>query len=253
MMRSHIYLALSAITLGSCRGATPATDDMLAIPAGMFTMGCVRALDPTCSDTEEPARELHVPGFHIDRTEVTRAAYRRCMAAGACTPPASPCAGSSWNTPSLARHPITCVDWNQARAFCAWRGARLPTEAEWEKAARGTDGRTYPWGKHEPTCDIAVHAACGAVPHAVGSRPAGASPYGALDMAGNVSEWVFDQYIAYSEPNDQNARNGAPSGAGRVARDDNHDAWHMRVTTRQYLVPSHRDPSLGFRCARSSP
>jgi formylglycine-generating enzyme required for sulfatase activity len=252
MTRSRLYLALLAITLGSCRGGTtPAPDDMVAIPAGAFTMGCVRALDPTCSDIEEPAREIHVPAFRIDRTEVTRAAYRRCTAAGACTPPASPCGGTPWDTPSLARHPITCVDWDQARAFCAWRGGRLPTEAEWEKAARGTDRRVYPWGNSEPGCDTAVHAACGEAPREVGSRPAGASPYGALDMAGNVSEWVSDPYVAYDDPGGRKTLDGARSGAGRVARDDNHDAWHMRATNRNYLAPGHREPNLGLRCAQS--
>ena len=228
----------------ACRGgSTLPRDSMKEIIAGTFTMGCIRSMDPTCSDTEEPAHEVTLATFYIDTTEVTRAAYKQCVAAGSCSPPPRSCADESWDASSLAQYPMTCVDWEQARAFCAWRGLRLPGEAEWERAARGGDGRIYPWGNSKPTCRKAIHAPCGEVPREVGGRPAGASPYGVLDMAGNVSEWVADKYAAYGHGTATN---------GRVVRDDANDAWHMRVTSRGYLVPSYRERTVGFRCARSS-
>jgi formylglycine-generating enzyme required for sulfatase activity len=238
-MNTFTYCVLVAVSLAGCSKRAPTPGQMITVPAGPFTMGCIRDRDPACDATEEPPRRIDVPAFRIDATEVTRAAYQHCVTAGACTPFAAECGAHPPDPAAAARYPVACVSWDQARGFCAWRGARLPTEAEWEKAARGSDGRTYPWGDSKPTCEQAVHEDCDQVPREVGSRPGGASPYGALDMAGNVSEWVADAYAPYD---------GASAPAGRVARDAT-DSWHMRATARNYLVPGYRSPLLGFRCA----
>lgn len=179
----------------------------LPVPSGTFTMGSAAGVgDPD----EHPAHTLTLPGFCMQKTEVTVTDYQACVASGACTP-SDTLPECNAAIPGRGRHPINCVDWNQATAYCAHLGARLPTEPEWEYAARGPDGRTYPWGNSPPTRHLldACDADCVAyamrvhheVKHAmfpgsdgyettapVGSYPFGASPYGLLDMAGNVYE-----------------------------------------------------------------
>jgi formylglycine-generating enzyme required for sulfatase activity len=212
---------------------------MVAIPAATFMMGCDPARDPSCSPTEQPRFRVRVRGFQIDRTEVTQGEYRGCVEARKCTPPVS-----GFDPEQHPRRPVTNVTWEQARTFCLWRGKRLPTEAEWELAARGTDGRLYPWGDERPTCDKAHTNDCGGVPSDVGGRLVGASPFGVLDMAGNVDEWVEDSYAPYGDP----ATRGQPSDE-RVARGGAYDAWHSRSTARNALHAGHHDDLLGFRCA----
>ena len=157
----------------------------------------------TEADDEEKRqhRVVLLDAFWIDRTEVTKAQYQRCVEAGVCAAPS--CSGTG-----KGDHPVVCVSWRDASKYCAWAGRRLPTEAEWEKAARGTDGRKYPWGNQDVVgnllnfCDIncsnswkeaAVNDGY-AETAPVGTYLAGASPYGAWDMAGNVWEWVADWY-----------------------------------------------------------
>ena len=164
---------------------------MLYVPAGAFPMG---SLDGVGQEDEHPQHAVTLDAFWIDRTEITNALYQTCAEAGACR-----VQGMPWYDPQgRPDHPVE-VTWDNAEAYCRWVGARLPTEAEWEKAARGTDGRTYPWGSREPDCETANYLTedhfCvweGASP--VASYPSGASPYGVLDMAGNVAEWVNDWY-----------------------------------------------------------
>ena len=155
-------------------------------------------------------RDIYLDTFAIDRTEVTVGAYRKCVENGPCTEPDT---GKfcNWGGEDREEHPVNCVDWNQARTYCAWRGKRLPREAEWEKAARGTDGRKYPWSQNdepgeqfeftsESKCPDSSPAWANIGVTTTDSRkrrrwdkfPDGASPYGALDMIGNVWEWVWD-------------------------------------------------------------
>jgi len=235
------WLALSAASAlcvpacGSERAATTPAVPMIEIPAAVLPMGCTPARDPECAPTEQPMHRVPVARFRIDRDEVTQSAYAECVSAGACTAPAAPL-----DARARPLRPVAHVTWSQARALCRWRGARLPREAEWELGARGTDGRIYPWGDDAPTCDRAHTRACGAEPADVGGRPRGASPFGVLDMAGNVDEWVDDAYVAY----------GGGSAAGeRIARGGAYDAWHSRSTARNALMPDYHDALLGFRCA----
>lgn len=210
---------------------------MVTIEATRFERGCKPARDPSCGPDEQPAHVVSVARFRIDRTEVTREAFAACARAGGCTQPSR-----ALDPRESPRRPVTEITWAQARDYCRWAGKRLPTEAEWELAARGTDGRIYPWGDVPPTCDRAWTHACGAEPADVGGRPLGASPFGLLDMAGNVDEWVDDLYAPYDRARPNDARQ-------RVARGGAYDAWHSRSTARNALDPSYRDASLGFRCA----
>lgn len=223
--------------------------DWVEIPGGVASVG----RDPVGYRGEALADELpqhvvEVAGFELSRTPVTNAQYAALVAEGGVEPPAD------WvgAEPPVARedHPVTWVDWDDAAAFCAWAGGRLPGEAEWEKAARGTDGRIYPWGD-EPDESRAVvgrgmkHGAT----EAVGSQPDGASPYGLLDMAGNVWEWTATWYGPYSGP----YSGPSPAGSERVLRGGSYASpglrW-ARCASRSRSHPSRRQSHIGFRVAR---
>ena len=223
---------------------------MLYVPAGGFHMGS--GWGPW-DQGQQPQHTVYLDAFWIDRTEVTNAQYQKCTQAGACRVVADM---TGYDPQGKPNHPVE-VTWNDAQAYCQWAGARLPTEAEWEKAARGTDGRTYPWGNARPDCSLATafgkDGACaeGTVP--VGSTPAGASPYGALDMAGNAAEWVNDwfDYEYYSRSTERNPP-GPDSGTSRVVRGGTWDSIPDWVSC------FHRDrwePGAfftGFRCVTSA-
>jgi formylglycine-generating enzyme required for sulfatase activity len=231
--------------------AAPGRAGMVHVPAGEFVMG-----DDGGEEDERPARRVWLDGFFIDRTEVTQADYARCVAAHACQP------ATRYPDPTSPRHPVVGVSWNDAVAFCRFAGKRLPTEAEWEKAARGVDGRRYPWG-NEPDCTRANfgnfqgEGTCEGRnpgrPEPVGSRREGRSPYGADDLAGNVWEWVADWY-RFDYYRDAPARNpaGPPRGEGRVLRGGACCSMFVlpRAANRLRFAPTYRDGDIGFRCAR---
>ena len=221
---------------------------LVYVPAGEFLMGSADADTGAASD-EMPQHAVTLEAFWIDRTEVTAAQYRACVTSGKCGEPR--CAGAG-----KGDHPVVCVSWQDAANYCAWAGRRLPAEAEWEKAARGTDGRKYPWGNASPECAKANYrgkeGGCVGGTAAVGSYPAGASPYGALDMAGNVWEWVNDRYDSsyYSSSPNSNPQ-GPAAGTSRGLRGG---AWYyggnyLRVAGRHYHVPTYQHYGIGFRCA----
>ena len=238
---------------------------MVDVPAGPFWMGCGLASDPACKDDEKPGREVTLPAFRIEKTEVTADRYDECVSAGVCQAPDTGWQRSwNWGRPGRGVHPVRGVSWTDAATYCGWLGRRLPTEAEWEKAARGTDVRMYPWGNEPPTCARASMSSgassdkadwgCGTgTTVAVGSAPSGASPYGALDMAGSVWEWTADWYAAdaYStEPAE--SPDGPSSGTQRVVRGGSFidHAGDLRTGNRPTAEPSQRLVHLGFRCAR---
>jgi len=224
---------------------TPSAPPMLYVPAGEFTMGSDR------NSNEQPVHTVYLDAFYIDKTEVTNAQYRKCVEAGGCDTPVKT---TYYDNADYAQHPVVYVSWNDADAYCQWAGKRLPTEAEWEKAARGTDGRTYPWGEGID-CDHAQYGGCGGGTVPVGSKPKGASPYGALDMAGNVWEWVADWYDSgyYSQSPRRNPP-GPDSGGGRVLRGGSLHG-NQRFTRCAYRVggnPGYWYFYVGFRCAKGS-
>jgi formylglycine-generating enzyme required for sulfatase activity len=246
---------------------------MVWIPAGEFTMGCNARVDSLCFHDEgnRPFR-VYLDEFYIDRHEVTVAEYEACIDDGWCIEPdfGGAC---NWDRSDRRDHPVNCVDWYQARDYCEWAGKRLPTEAEWEKAARGTDGRAYPWGNTGFNGDALVanvadttakriHRAW-AVSESyedgftqtapVETFPEGRSPYGVHDMVGNVWEWVADWYGEYYYRGAPRRNPSGPStGEFRVLRGG---SWfnfpHLnRVGYRGWYLPDTQYGYLGIRCAR---
>jgi formylglycine-generating enzyme required for sulfatase activity len=231
---------------------TPGAGTMIAIPAGGFAMGCNGTVDVDCSSDENPSHLVTLPGYAIDTTEVTNAAYKACIDAGTCPPPGEVCAATvNVNT---ADAPAVCVTWFDAHAYCQFAGKRLPTEAEWEYAARGADGRVFPWGNAAANCTLAAYVDCDSLGE-VGRYPLAASPYGALDMAGNAREWVADfyhpLYYMFSPTNDPP---GFVDGSARIARGGSAGelASMLRVSDRAAYYPSTTDAHMGFRCAADS-
>ena len=200
---------------------------------------------------ETPQRRIYVSAFGIDRTEVTRASWQRCVDAGRCPPPRVGASAALLSEPEM---PVTGVDFHEAEQYCAFVGGRLPTETEWERAARGADGRRFPWGwqyndrfaNHGGAIDGYRYLA------RVGSFPHGASPHGLLDMAGNVWEWTSDHYdpMSYRTGLDVDPR-GAETGGERVTRGGSwrSAAHELRVGLRVPRAAGTSAPDLGLRCA----
>jgi formylglycine-generating enzyme required for sulfatase activity len=214
------------------------SDPMTAVRAGWFDQGHVGG-----EPDETPTRRVTLPDFEIDLTEVTVERYFECVDRGGCRAPAT---ARGCNDRSRPRHPANCVSVEDAAAYCSFVGKRLPSEAEWEYAARGHDQRDFPWGaappggqvcwspwtKHDDTCEV-------------GSFPHGASPSGALDMAGNVMEWTASAYCSYATGRCDATKQVARGGAYLTS------AIFLRAPKRVALSPGSRIPVVGFRCARS--
>ena len=200
---------------------------------------------------EEPVHEVTLDAFYIDQYEVTNEWYADCVAAGGCKPPGCT---ERYGDPDKTNHPVVCVDWYEAMTYCEWRGARLPTEAEWEKAARGTDGRTYPWGEDSPNDQLLNFDQNVGDTTPVGSYPDGVSPYGAYDMAGNVREWVSDWFeweYYWTAPN-QNPQ-GPDTAEAKVVRDFSWSESGSYTASRDKYYTADRGPTIGFRCAAAAP
>ncbi len=236
---------------------------MVLVGAGSFWMGCAPT-DRSCRACETPRHQIYLDGFYLDKNEVTVTDYQRCVSnEGPCTPPEAYDAAHSWKKycnwgrSRGGDHPINCVTWHQAKAYCSWTGKRLPTEAEWEKASRGTEERIYPWGMHSPSnraCWKRQDSGLGTCP--VGSYPEGGSAYGALDMAGNVYEWLSDWYGQryYLVSSARNPK-GPATGRTRVVRGgswSSFNAWFLRISYRVTYPPLVGRNYIGFRCARST-
>ncbi len=258
--------------------------DMILIPAGEFEMGgdadqaltiCQEIYDPyydfaQCGsnmfEDEDPIHLVYLDEYYIDKYEVTIADYQVCVEEGICNLPtkfSSYSRDEYYGNPEYADYPVIYVNWYDAQTYCEWRGARLPTEAEWEKAARGSDGRMYPWGSNH---DGRLGNFCGSkfehvgglsdtVP--VGSYPEGASPYGVMDMAGNVFEWTADWYgYNYYENSPNENPTGPTDGSQRVMRGSNFECRYVftvHITERFGQFPNITYDYDGFRCAASGP
>jgi formylglycine-generating enzyme required for sulfatase activity len=224
---------------------------MLLIPAGSFTMGSANG-----QADERPPHPVTLTDFFIDETEVTNAAYRECVAAGNCTPPqvtSSTTRANYFTRPEFANFPIIQVTWQQAVDYCTFRGKRLPTEAEWEYAARGDTNRVFPWGDEFELARVPAR-----VPDTVevGTLD-NASVFGVKDMAGNAGEWVADWYAAdFYVSSPANNPGGPETGRLKVYRGgsfDNPDGIFYTTTRRYKQGPGFRDVDIGFRCAADVP
>ncbi len=236
------------------------------IPAGTLRMG---GLDVRRAPKEIPEHDVSLDAFWMDQLEVTNAMYGLCVTAGECTPPQnfkSQRRPSYFDNPEFKDYPVIYVTWGQASTYCAWAGRRLPTEAEWERAGRGDDFRTFPWGEDKADGRLANFNMLAGDTSRVGSFPAGASPYGVLDMAGNVAEWVNDYYSHdYANAATSNPTGPATSASlHRVVRGGSlGDAEiNIRVSKRSSVLGSNLSiapgsrsylgdfsPRIGFRCA----
>jgi formylglycine-generating enzyme required for sulfatase activity len=237
---------------------------MVMIPAGTFPMG-VPSGDRDGGRDEYPRHDVFVDAFWIDKFEVTNGRYWEFVKATGHRVPQNPTnpTRNLWEsghmTDSVAERPVINVDWFDAEAYCTWAGKRLPTEAEWEKAAKGTSDRRFPWGNVEPTAKHLNYnqrwiGERTLMP--VGSYEAGKSPYGVYDMAGNVWEWVNDWYDArYYETSPFKNPKGPQEGSKKVIRGAGwqNETPTVRIFTRVESDPTVRNESTGFRCATDAP
>lgn len=225
---------------------------LVYVAQGEFEMGSNNG-----NPNEQPTHKIILDAFWIDQTEVTNKMYAACVLAGACTPPvntSSALRSVYYSNPEFDNYPVVYVSWNDANTYCSWAGRRLPTEAEWEKAARGADARIYPWGNNEPGDDLLNYKNNIGDTTRVQNYPNGISPYGANDMAGNVWEWVSDWYSEYYYGNSPSSNPlGPSSGVYRSMRGGSwlYDDDFARSAYRTANTPDVTFNNLGFRCAAS--
>jgi formylglycine-generating enzyme required for sulfatase activity len=254
---------------------TAAPADMLLVPGGPFTMGANEGGE----EDEHPAHTVTVDAFYLDRTEVTNAAWSECVAARVCRPK-SDAVRTKHPDFDGPKQPVSGISWDDATAYCAWKGKRLPREAEFEKAARDTDDRRYAWGNDPPSHERTVFSS--GRPEDVGTHPSGRGPYGHDDLAGNVWEWMQDEYDPYAYRR-AGAASGRPGTCAEIttAQDElrrtgqqgftgtnpiptecehsirggayNYDPHGLRVTNRVHHPGRFRIPMLGLRCASNVP
>jgi len=263
---SIILIGLAVLLAGPLQAEKLAGKDgvpMVLVPSGPFPMG-VPPGDRDGGRDEYPRHEVHLDAFYIDAYEIKNLSYLEFVKAAGHRIPQHPNnqARTLWKdgqvSIAVAERPVVNVDWHDADAYCRWAGKRLPTEAEWEKAARGTDDRRFPWGNVEPTAkhlNFNQQWIGEKTLMPVGSYEAGKSPYGAYDMAGNVWEWVADWYDpAYYEKSPAKNPKGPEKGTDKVLRSS---GWAVetplvRIFTRVKSDPLIRNESTGFRCALSA-
>jgi formylglycine-generating enzyme required for sulfatase activity len=251
----QISSPVSTLTLSPTSVPIP---PMVIVPAGSFLMGSNNG-----NPDEKPAHMIHVDTFYIDKYEVTNSMYSYCVGSGTCQRPVIEEGGAPRNYygPEYSSYPVIYVSWEMARTYCeTWRGARLPTEAEWEKAARGGLAEMlYPWGNEPPNCQAGARN---------GARYSGCSEKGTVkvgsfspndyqiyDMAGNLWEWVSDWYrsdyysqAAANSPNPQ----GPAAGEDRVLRGGSWNNTNIQAANRGFAPPATQDNEIGFRCAKDA-
>ncbi len=247
--RSRSTASKRLVSTGTVGEADTLDAQMVLVPAGKFTRGSM------LGDDEKPVRQIYLNAFYMDKFEVTVGQYARYLEA---TEMEEPPDWSTMNQMQHQRRPVVNVSWEDAVNYCKWAGKRLPTEAEWEKAARGTDGRIYPWGNEAPT---RLHANYGRKDWGdhlalapIGSFEAGKSPYGIYDMAGNAWEWVFDWYDLDSYKNGPEKNPIGPAkGKEKVVRGGSwlYVSEFLRSAHRFNAQPMNRHFGYGFRCAKT--
>ena len=221
---------------------------LLYVPAGSFTMGT--------GVTSTPEKTVNLDGYWIYQTDVTNKMYAQCVATGNCAPPAQEVGAPVYSNPDYGDFPVVGVTWDMSANYCKWAQAQLPTEAQWEKAARGDSGAVYPWGIDSPSCSLANYHGCLGHINAVTDYAAGSSPYGALGMAGDVFQWVNDFYDEqyYSSMPAQNPT-GPGSGDQHVVRGSSFesDTAVLPSGVRHFGAPAFHSGELGFRCVVNQP
>lgn len=222
---------------------------LVFVPEGEFEMG-------ETGGTDNPLHSVQLSPFWIQRNEVTNRQYGLCIESGQCSPPSDGKRALAVEEASQADVPVAGVTWEQASAYCSWVQGSLPTEAQWEKAARGPESRLYPWGDAEPSCQLLNFGNCVGYPAIVGQYPDGQSYYTLFDMAGNVFEWAYDWYDAgYYSASPASDPTGPESGTVRVFRSSNYYSFadEIKLSRRLYMEPEKFRDDLGFRCVVQSP